>query len=83
MGLIVNQLSYIMVSLLILVGAGVLMYVRKINRGAVILVLSGLAFLLVSVWLVIRPDPGLESAGQIQEQIGAGVPVLLEVQSEY
>ena len=49
-----------------------------------LLLLCGLLVLLLLLWLPLRPKQKLPSQGSgLLSQIGAGLPVLLEIQSPY
>jgi hypothetical protein len=49
-----------------------------------VLLLCGLLVLLILVWLPLRPRQKLPAQGAgLISQIGAGLPVLLEIQSPY
>lgn len=82
---IVNQYSYFIMSLFLLLVMGVLLAWRRKGfhlREAGLLFVLGLALLLG--WVVLRPGAAAPvTADQIRAQIGNGKPVLLEFQSPY
>jgi multisubunit Na+/H+ antiporter MnhE subunit len=78
-----NLYSYLLVSLFIILVAAFLLLRNGFETGKFAL-LVGLLTGLVVIWFVVRPAPGTDSTGtQIRQQIGAGIPVLLEIQSPY
>lgn len=81
---IINQYSFLFASVFILiVTATYLLRAGGEQKNAIILII-GLLIGFSLVWVVVRPKSGNRADIQtIQEQIGAGRPVLLEFQSPY
>ena len=80
---LINQYSFLWLSLAAL--AMLLLAVRRgPRRRTLAIAAAGLAALGL-VWLLVRPTQtaGLGQAGAVRAQIGAGTPVLLELQSPY
>jgi hypothetical protein len=65
--------------------AGVAFYLLRDGiKARDLLLLTGLAAALLLLWLAVRPrQTSLEQGKTLLSQIGAGVPVLLEIQSPY
>lgn len=80
---ILNQYSFLIFSLAGLAALAVLL--KRAGRGRVRLAtLVVAAVLLGASWLVLRPAATpAANVGQVRDQIGQGVPVLLELQSPY
>jgi hypothetical protein len=80
---IINQYSLLLGGLIFFSLAAFLLLRRGFNLRALIsLVVIG--FLMVAGWVLMRPTQSAEtSSTEIAAQIGAGTPVLLELQSPY
>lgn len=78
-----NQYSYFVIGGIVLLIAAYLI-LRREQTLPRILGVAGLAALFLGFWFLIRPEqtPHAGSA-ELQAQIGAGTPVLLEFQSPY
>lgn len=79
----INQYSFFVISGIILLVGAVLVLRRGLTVPRVLGV-AGAALLVLGVWFAIRPQQTPDqNAARIEEQIGAGKPVLLEFQSPY
>ena len=80
---ILNHNSMLILALVILAAAAYLLLRRGVKRWN-ILILAGLLVGMVGVWLVIRPraTPAANPM-ELYNQIGKGIPVLVEFQSPY
>lgn len=82
---IINQYSYIIIGLFLLLVMGILLAWRRKGfhlREAGLLFALGLVLLFG--WFVLQPESAAPvTADQIRAQIGNGKPVLLEFQSPY
>ena len=83
MNTFINQLSFVIVALLIFcICAFVLL--RDGPKRRDFFILAGLAIGMAAIWYIVRPTATPEiSAEEVRVQIGAGTPVLLEFQSPY
>ena len=83
MGTLINQQSFVIGAILLLsVSAFLLLRDGPKRRDFAILALLTIG--LAAIWYAARPTAtSIASAGQVQAQIGAGTPVLLEFQSPY
>lgn len=79
----INHYSLLIPALVILAVAAYLLLRRSVERRKVLTLVGLLAGMLV-VWLIIRPRPTPASNPmELYNQIGAGVPVLVEFQSPF
>jgi hypothetical protein len=79
----INHNSAILLGFTIFVGLAFLL-VRDGIKTRDILLLAAVIAVLCAVWLAVRPrQTNLEQGKSVLTQIGAGVPVLLEIQSPY
>jgi hypothetical protein len=80
---LINRYSFVFIGVLVLAVAGYFLLRNGITREGLLLFI-GITLGLGAVWFVIRPQKGVSSSSyEIQSQIGAGIPVLLEFQSPY
>ncbi len=81
---VLNYYSFLILSVLIFgVLAAVVLHAQRGWREY--LMLGGVAVILLGAWLVLHPrqSPLSADAGAVRDEIGAGLPVLLEFQSPY
>jgi thioredoxin 1 len=80
----VNQYSFVLLALGLVMVAGVILLTRK-PRWNDYLAFAVLLGGLVAAWAILHPrqTPLMDDARMVQEMIGAGTPVLLEFQSPY
>jgi len=80
---LINQYSFLWIGLAAL--ALLIFALRRGPRGRTIAIAAGGLAALGLVWLLVRPTQtaGLGEAAQVRARIGAGMPVLLELQSPY
>jgi 4-hydroxybenzoate polyprenyltransferase len=81
---LINQYSFVIISLLLLISAGFLLLRRQPklkNYLAFCVIIIGI----IAAWMIIHPrqTPFMNNAQAVQKLIGAGKPVLLEFQSPY
>ena len=80
---LINQYSFLWGALILLIVVAVLL-LRDGPKRTDFLILGIILVALGGLWLVVRPRATqLTNAAQVQAQIGAGTPVLLEFQSPY
>ena len=80
---IINQYSFLWMGGFVL---GLLALVLTLRRAPARywLALAGVALGLAAAYAALRPTPGAaDAAAQLQASIGAGTPVLVELQSPY
>jgi multisubunit Na+/H+ antiporter MnhB subunit len=78
-----NQYSYFVIGGIVLLITAYLI-LRREQTLPRILGVAGLAALFLGIWFLIRPEQTPHTgAAELQAQIGAGTPVLLEFQSPY
>lgn len=79
----INHNSFLLLEITIWIVVGYRLF-RGGFEGQNLLLFAGLTVLLFSVYITFRPNQATSSQiAQIQEQIGTGKPVLLELQSPY
>ncbi len=81
-----NQFSFVMMSVVVLIGAGALLWSAKrapalLRIGAWLAALAGL----VIFWSATRPldTPEIDSLSNFEARLGNGTPIVLELYSEY
>ena len=80
---LINQYSFLWGALILLIIVAVLL-LRDGPKRTDFLILGVILIALGGLWLGVRPRATqLTHAAQVQAQIGAGTPVLLEFQSPY
>lgn len=80
---VLNQYSFALIGVVIFIVAATLILRRVDNPWRIILVIL-IAGVLVISWFSLRPQQGTKaSREEILSQIGQGIPVLIEVQSQY
>jgi len=84
MGSFLNQYSFLWISILLLIVFGLLLFRHKPGRANII-AFGIIVFGLVYAWVAIHPrqTPLMENTQAVQDMIGQGKPVLLELQSPY
>ena len=84
MGSLGNQYSFIIAAAAIFLVAAIFLLSRK-PRWQEFLSLGLIGVGLIAAWVVLHPvqTPLMENAQKVQDQIGQGMPVLLEFQSPY
>lgn len=79
----INQHSFVLGALLLLLVAALFLFRQRVSPGDLI-VLAALAAALLIGWTVLKPSQTVGGeVAEVQAQIGAGKPVLLEFQSPY
>jgi drug/metabolite transporter (DMT)-like permease len=80
---VLNQYSFALIGVVIFIVAVAVILRRFDNPWRILLILIVAGVLVIS-WFSFRPQPGTKaSRADILNQIGQGIPVLLEVQSQY
>lgn len=80
---LLNQYSFALIGLVIFIFAAAVILRRVDNPWRIGLVILVAGVLLIS-WFLLRPQKGTNaSRDEILLQIGQGIPVLIEVQSQY
>jgi len=84
MNFLINQYSFITISVLLTLGAGLIL-LRNQPKTRDFLAFSVIVIGLVFAWGILHPrqTPLMNDARLVKEMIGAGKPVLLEFQSPY
>ena len=84
MSTFVNQYSFILLAIGLLIVAGIILLTRK-PRWNDYLAFGVIVGALLLAWVIVHPreTPLMDDARMVQEMIGAGTPVLLEFQSPY
>jgi thiol-disulfide isomerase/thioredoxin len=84
MGAFFNHYSFLIVSIGLVVVAGLVLLTNKPKRNDY-LSFSVIFLGLVMAWVILHPrqTPLMDDAKMVQQMIGAGTPVLLEFQSPY
>ncbi len=84
MSTFVNQYSFILLAIGLLIVAGIILLTRK-PRWNDYLAFGVIVGALLLAWVIVHPreTPLMDDARMVQKMIGAGTPVLLEFQSPY
>ena len=84
MGTFFNQYSFAILSVVLVLAAGVILLARK-PRWKDYLAFSVILVGLVVAWVILHPrqTPLMDDARAVKDRIGLGTPVLLEFQSPY
>jgi hypothetical protein len=84
MNFLINQYSFIAISVLLTLGAGLIL-LRNQPKTRDFLAFSVIVIGLIFAWAILHPrqTPLMNDARLVKEMIGAGKPVLLEFQSPY
>ena len=84
MSTFVNQYSFILLAIGLLIVAGIILLTRK-PRWNDYLAFGVIVGALLLAWVIVHPreTPLMDDASMVQKLIGAGTPVLLEFQSPY
>lgn len=84
MGSLINQNSFLLLVIIVWVIAAAALLRNGLNRRSLLL-LGGVTVGLAAAFLLVRPGPAStadDPAAEVQAQIGAGKPVLLEFRSQ-